>query len=505
MSRYVICNNLNGARLMICYPNKTTGFVAADFSDAETLRELNHTLPSYLNLPPSGGKFRMNCPDGESHEFGLYYDSRSRRYLINTFGKTGLFGRDAPYSCDLIGIRLAEQGLEQNEENVFRLLGVSREDKEKDRGNNAFKALRKIAPTPEKAIKDYAETKRESERLNRMEVETCIRKGQMLFAEKEESGNINIPDEISSALSLRGIKAETLPWNTLKTIGFSKGIRPYASSGRQLREELKGTVFTLDDMGGGISWQMRLMLMDKKDGIVSYRYISKEDTVRNRYLKRFYTICPAMPYGLNAALDDEKRRPIAITEGPFDKLSIDAVSDGRLNAVSLQGSGNQRYFEQHAEELKEKGIPVIIAFDEDPAGRNGRTGLMKSLDDAGVTVIGWPGCLGYGDMNDLLRSNSASAHSLINAVTLASRLAQKEALSPATVKSAILKLTGTCDESVLMTGTQTVYANMLLDAVRGFCDKNGASAIKDANKIIASVFSSENAIKLAKKEPKVLA
>ena len=63
--------------VVLCYPNRITGAVASDFSDAETLRNLNHTLPTYLGLTPAGGKFRMTCPDGESHEFGSTLTARA--------------------------------------------------------------------------------------------------------------------------------------------------------------------------------------------------------------------------------------------------------------------------------------------------------------------------------------------------------------------------------------------------------------------------------------------
>ena len=63
--------------VVLCYPNRITGAVASDFSDAETLRNLNHTLPTYLGLTPAGGKFRMTFPDGESHEFGSTLTARA--------------------------------------------------------------------------------------------------------------------------------------------------------------------------------------------------------------------------------------------------------------------------------------------------------------------------------------------------------------------------------------------------------------------------------------------
>lgn len=465
MSRSVICRRFNDIELKFCYPDKR-GLVFPDFTDSVTLQELNYALPTYLGLKPSGGTFRMMCPDGKSHKFGLFLDDNGR-YLIRDFQYDNyLFGRYSEYSCDIVGLELARRGLPQTEDNVFALVDA-RDGKEREVLEPLLKYDLNFTRRPKEEILG---TKEEIRTLNNEVLRDALEEGILQFAKKEGDG-VKVPMLLKEALLKRGIEIERLA-GYFDRIGFSSGLKFYNQNGSLMYAPLCGVVFMLDDIAdikGGM--QIRLMQEKKEGNKLEWEYITKADEEKDKYAHRYFNLGAAMTFGLNNALDNPTK-PIIVTEGIFDALSIISVSNGKVSAVALQGCGNHKYFTSNISKFKENNTPIVIALDEDRAGVNGRDKLEKELKEAGCMSIKWPGCLGYGDINDLLKNDSNIAKNLVNVVATVASLASKNLLTPIITRGVLKAVTGGRLDAYVKEGSQSDYANLVMQMLA----KEGSNA-----------------------------
>ena len=166
---------------------------------------------------------------------------------------------------------------------------------------------------------------------------------------------------------------------------------------------------------------------------------------------------PAYPFLLEEAIAARSadRRPIVLSEGMFDTLSMDAASNGRISAASIQGCQNQSYITQAAERIAKAGIPVIVAFDPDRSGQTNSEDLIRQLKPAGVHVYTWPGALiPGGDMNDLLKTEPQAAEALVKFMSDMVMLNETGKMTPALANS----ITGRNAAFTGMTGHEAVEA-----------------------------------------------
>lgn len=492
MSRSVVCRRFNDAELKFCYPDKR-GLVFPDFTDNATLQELNYALPTYLGLKPSGGTFRMLCPDGKSHKFGLFLDDNGR-YLIRDFQyENYLFGRYAEYSCDIVGLELARRGLPQTEDNVFALVDA-RDGKEREAIEPLLKYDLSFNRKPKEEI---LRTKEEIKTLNSDVLRNAVDEKILQFARKE-GDSVETPTLLKEALSKRGIEIEKLN-GYFDKIGFSTGLKLYNQNGNLMYAPLCGVVFMLDSIGdikGGM--QIRLMQEKKEGDKLEWEYISKADEEKDKYAHRYFNLGAAMTFGLNNALSNPGK-PIIVTEGIFDALSIISVSNGKVSAVALQGCGNHKYFTSNISKFKETNTPIVIALDEDRAGVNGRDRLEKELKEAGCMSIKWPGCLGYSDMNDLLQKDANVAKNLVNVVATVTSLASKNLLTPLITRGVLKAVTGGRLDAYVKEGSQSDYANLVMQTL----SKEGARAkecVTTFNKDLAQFLAKNKSVQDAYKD-----
>lgn len=479
MSRSVVCENFNNAELKFCYPDKR-GLVFPDFSDSATLRELNHALPNYLGLKANGGSFKMMCPDGQKHKFGLFIDDNGR-YLIRDFQNDNyLFGRYADYSCDIIGLELAQRGLPQTEDNVFSLVGA-KDGKKRD---VVLPIKRNVQVEKEDITKNALKLKEDVKVWNAQVWEKALDEKTVQFVEKDGDDKVVIPTLLKDVLEKRGLNYNKIPYEYLERLGFSTGIKLYSQSGKLIVSPLRGVIFKLDNLGtleGGMQWRL---MQEKKNGEkLSYEYITKEDEETNQYLHRYFNYGTASTFAQDIALK-QCERPIIITEGIFDALSIVSVANGKVSAVALQGCGNHKYFINNAEKLKITNTPIILALDEDQAGKNGKRKLESELSEKGCKVLSWPGCLGAKDINDLLKEDVVTAKNLVNVVATIATLMSKNLLTPSITRGVLKAVTGGKLNAWVKEGSQVEYGNLIMKVFEKE-GKEARSNISSFNKELA--------------------
>lgn len=94
-------------------------------------------------------------------------------------------------------------------------------------------------------------------------------------------------------------------------------------------------------------------------------------------------------------------RPVFITEGEFDTLSIEQSG---FSSVSLCGASHTKGLEEELSKIGFKSI-VVLALDNDEAGRKASAQLAKQLDKAQIPYIR-PKIYGdYKDANEMLIAN----------------------------------------------------------------------------------------------------
>lgn len=380
--------------------------------------------------------------DGEPHHVSLYYNPSImyNRALINTHHQPELpvFGQD--YSPDALGLYMYYQGIPQTRENVLMLCGYrpdSHPELEKYQRNPELQKELLLNYVPEMDIRAIVPKNRQMESAedisNRhsditdanMELVAQAEKKGKLLRPFIKDNMVNTPLDLVHALELRGISFEDMSLSTLMKLGFVKDLRLIGSDGKPWKKPVSGVIIGLDDG----SYQVRAM--DFRNG--SWEYRSKTAKA-----PRFTTIGPAMPFMFGDALtavESGDTRPLIITEGAFDAISMDVASRGRVIAASTQGCQNMRYVTGLADRLAKTQTPVVIAFDADSPGKSSARDFARQLKDSNVNVYGWPGTLlDGGDMNDLLRNAPQAARALMAFVRNTITLSETGILSPVMVK-----------------------------------------------------------------------
>lgn len=458
-----------GGRLIPCYEDMHTRDALIGGKNSGALYDLLHSLN------PNSTKLYLPGYDGKMHHVGLYVDS-SGRTCINTFNQPELpcfVGANQDYSPDVIGVSLYMKGLPQTTETVFSEVGypdgnwfskwyqdpLHGPERQMDALTKGGIQIREKAEIPESrrsASAEEAEAKRSlSASLNEEIIKNNIERG-IIQMSYEKDGLIYIPNNVIKCLKERGIDSRKLSFGALSNIGFCTGMRPYNSEGKPYKTRVQGFMIRL---GGedGISWQMRVCNI-KPDGSITFR--SKEQG------NRFVTMGPAYPFLLEEAISERSgdRRPIVLSEGMFDTLSMDAASGGRVSAASIQGCQNQAYITQAAERIAKAGIPVIVAFDPDRSGQINSEDLVRQLKSAGVHVYTWPGALlPGGDMNDLLKKEPKAAENLVKFMSDMVMLNENGKMTPTLANS----ITGCNAAFTGMTGHETVEATF--EMIRETC------------------------------------
>lgn len=419
-----------------------------DLSDPQTADALignikAGALPTYIREMDPGNttkRLRIQGADGEYYKIALYMSAGINRALINTFGQPMLPVFGQLYSPDALGLYCYYNGISQTRENVLELLGYRRDshpELEKYQRNPELQKELLVNYIPEKyqrteIPKASRTTSAESIDLLRSHISECnqeiLRTAEMnggLVRPYVKSGTLYTPMEIVDALALRGIDYDALQPETVLKLAFCKDIRPLTSEGVPWRRPLSGIGFELDAASDGIS-SMQIRAMDFEDG--GYVYRSKDAKA-----PRFTTVGPAMPFLFSQALeriDNGDRRPLVITEGAFDAMSMEVASKGSVSAASTQGCQNMRYINDFADKLAVSRVPVVIAFDADAPGKSNARKFTDLLKASNVNVYGWPGALlDGGDMNDLLKVSPTAAENLMRFVTATISLSEARILT----------------------------------------------------------------------------
>ncbi len=113
-------------------------------------------------------------------------------------------------------------------------------------------------------------------------------------------------------------------------------------------------------------------------------------------------------------------KPVVITEGEIDSLSVIEASNNRVDSVALGGATYHTKFIKALKELNEAGkikteYPFIIALDSDNAGETSKEKLIKGLEELGfqylaVQLQGQK----YKDINEALLNDRKSLEDNIN-------------------------------------------------------------------------------------------
>ena len=111
------------------------------------------------------------------------------------------------------------------------------------------------------------------------------------------------------------------------------------------------------------------------------------------------------------ALYNDDGRPVFITEGAIDALSIIEASG---EAVALNSASNTRKL---LEQLKEKrtGNTLILCLDSDDAGKKAAASLAEGLSELNIPYITADICCGHKDPNEALKANYATFYAAVAA------------------------------------------------------------------------------------------
>lgn len=390
-----------------------------------------HQLLQSIN-PHATSKLYLPGRDGHLHKVGLYTEGR---VMINTFGKPDLpsfVGSSQEYSPDIVGVSLYLKGMSQSRENVLWELGldpkiqwesayyqdpVYGEKRQKEAIKKGGREIKKSAPVPQnqrtESIEKTEERKKHSYEMNQNVIQEGIQTGSVLFSYTKNE-KMYIPARVIEALSLRGIDYEQLSTNTLLKLGFCTSITPFTNELEHYKRPVTGFLARLDNS----SYQIRVC--DIEDGQISF-------VGKDRHL-RFVTLGPAMTFLVEDALrsaERGERRPLVLSEGMFDALSVEVASRQAVYSASLQGCKNHKYISELSSRLVQAKIPIIIAFDSDASGKATAIELMRELLEKGVHVYRWPGALLEGkDMNDLVSTDLNAAKTLMSIISRTVNLAE---------------------------------------------------------------------------------
>jgi replicative DNA helicase len=169
--------------------------------------------------------------------------------------------------------------------------------------------------------------------------------------------------------------------------------------------------------------------MLRADGSYSYqlRNISKEEPLQH-YKPKVDEAGEAELFN-SAAIKQPK--PVAIVEGAIDALSV--ISAG-MEAIALNGAMNTGKLYDLIQKHKAKLPPIVLALDNDEAGRTAQTKLKDMLDKAQIASYSINLALQYKDPNEALQANPEAFKGIVSNLTDEDSIRRKEYLQ-ATVES----------------------------------------------------------------------
>ena len=139
-----------------------------------------------------------------------------------------------------------------------------------------------------------------------------------------------------------------------------------------------------------------------------------------------------VPIFNSSVLKEDK--PVFVVEGEIDAMSFHDVG---ANAVGLGGTSGVNALLKTFEQEHPKQ-PIVVALDNDTAGRNAKSRLIEGLDRLGVMYIVADVCAPYKDANEALNADRVEfAKTVHETATYASRMKSKERYIPEKVKLAL--------------------------------------------------------------------
>ena len=169
--------------------------------------------------------------------------------------------------------------------------------------------------------------------------------------------------------------------------------------------------------------------MLRADGTYSYqlRNISNDEALKHYKPK----VEEAGEAELFNSLCIKSGKPVAIVEGAIDALSV--ISAG-MEAIALNGAQNKGKLYDLIQKNKAKLPPIILALDNDEAGRKAQKEIKDMLDKAQIATYSVNLALQYKDPNEALQANPEAFRAIVGALTDEESIKRKEYLQ-ATVES----------------------------------------------------------------------
>lgn len=342
------------------------------------LERATRDLPAVVQSSPyylgnkSGGLADFACPCCNK-KVTVYHNNYINRVSINTWGHCSHFGEGGEYPNDAIGFRMAEAGMANTYENAMEIL------RDYTAGSYSRDDYYSVEAT----------RRREEKRSKIMEENTYIIKRKTLWGD-------DMPQNALDLLASRGIDLSRLRPSTRGKIGYCEAIEL-----KRMKDEgiyrATGIVFALANDGYQIRRSTRKGFLKKEEGV------------------RFYTMGPATPFNMDVLDYSNGLDPTFVVEGPLDAVSMECAlyrEDTKIpkaQAISIQGCANHRYF---AEELERRGgkMVLFLALDSDEHGVDAQLKLKDELkDNKNLTILPFPGYMGYKDMNDMWMADKAKA------------------------------------------------------------------------------------------------
>jgi len=164
--------------------------------------------------------------------------------------------------------------------------------------------------------------------------------------------------------------------------------------------------------------------MLRADGSYSYqlRNISKEGALQH-YKPKVEDAGEAELFN-SAAIKQAK--PVAIVEGAIDALSV--ISAG-MEAIALNGAQNDKKLYDLIVKHKEQLPPIILALDNDEAGRKAQAKIKDTLDKAQIKIYSINLALKYKDPNEALQADPQAFKGLIASLEDEASIRRREYLA----------------------------------------------------------------------------
>ena len=165
--------------------------------------------------------------------------------------------------------------------------------------------------------------------------------------------------------------------------------------------------------------------MQRVDGTYSYqlRNINPDAPKERKHHKPKKDIAGEAPiFNLQAIGATDK--PLFITEAAIDALS---VIEAGGEAVGLNGVGNQAKLIEQLQ-AKAKGQPIILALDNDKAGRKTQAEIKQALQTLKIACYEIDACFGHKDANEALQRKPERFRAIVGAIKDEAAAREKEYL-----------------------------------------------------------------------------